>query len=278
MNARKFFQEYVLKLQTVYEHGEAVKIAEIAFEHVTGDSRRKMMLNPELEVQMESIAELNMFLKKLLEHYPIQYLTGNAWFYDGAFKVNQWTLIPRQETEELVERVLQYAKDDATILDVGTGSGCISVMLKKHKPNAEITAIDIRKETLEVAAENAKDHNVDIHFLQCDFLDAEQRNALPVFDIIVSNPPYIPFSEIEKMSKNVTEHEPHLALFAEDHLIFYKTLAEFGKQHLNDKMFMEIHQSYAANVLAIFEKAGYKAVLVKDLSGNDRMVEATLNH
>jgi release factor glutamine methyltransferase len=193
--------------------------------------------------------------------------------------VNEDVLIPRPETEELVELIIADRGSrltDISILDIGTGSGCIPIALKKNLPAAMISAIDISEQALTVAKNNAEDHNTSINFMQMDFLDEEQWKMLPHFDIIVSNPPYIPENEKDQLAKNVLDHEPHRALFVADNrpLLFYEKIAVFGKTHLkpNGKMYMETHSGQAGAVAALFQNI-YSSVEIKnDLFGKERMV------
>lgn len=282
MNARKFFREYVLNIQQVMEPSAAVQVAETLLEHYSGVTRRQMILNPELMLNPETIQPLEAALLRLRQREPVQYITETGWFYDMPFKVSPAVLIPRPETEELVEKVIERCRswEPLHILDVGTGSGCMAITLKKQLPHASVTAIDVSKAALEIAQYNAGQHHTVIDFKEVDFLNAYARLALNSYSIIVSNPPYIPDEEKTIMDENVVRYEPHLALFASDHLVFYKALAVFGKTNLhpNGYIYCEIHQRYADEVLKVFKTAGYRAVVHPDISGNQRMVEATLTH
>ncbi len=170
-----------------------------------------------------------------------------------------------------------YSKP-TNIIDIGTGSGCIAILLKKELTNANITAIDISEKALEVAKKNSSELNAEINFFQIDFLNEEEWNSLKKYDIIVSNPPYIPIKEKETLAKNVTDYEPELALFVEnnDPYIFYKKIAEFAKTHLqtNGKIYVEVHEDYAREVKSIFTNAGFEAEIKKDIYGKERMVKA----
>ena len=210
---------------------------------------------------------------------PVQYVLGEAWFAGLRFIVNEHTLIPRPETEELIEWIKEIASSSPiSILDIGTGSGCIPITLKKMFPDWHICAIDLSEEALSVARENARQQGVAIDFMQMDFLNEENWKKLPTFDIIVSNPPYIKVSESMSMAKHVLDHEPHLALFVpdEDALIFYKKIATFGSSHLHNPglVFLEINQLLGDAVADTFSAEQYSAEVRKDVHGNDRMVKA----
>jgi release factor glutamine methyltransferase len=207
---------------------------------------------------------------------------GEAWFYRMKIKVNEHVLIPRPETEELVEQLIKDRKSkltDPAILDIGTGSGCIPIAIKKNLPASKLTAIDVSKDALALAKENAALHNAHINFTELDFLDETNWHILGMFDIIISNPPYIPIHEKEKLDKNVTAFEPHLALFVPDRspLIFYEKIATFGIGHLlpNGKIYLETHEDYAKETAALFHN-NYQTVMVKkDMYGKERMIIIT---
>lgn len=191
-------------------------------------------------------------------------------------KVSEAVLIPRPETEELVMLAKEFIKDDNSIIDIGTGSGCIAIALKRHKKNTFVTALDISPDALKIAEKNAKDQNCEIEFINMDFLDAQNWNRLGNFDVIVSNPPYIPEKEKQLLESNVSEYEPHAALFVpdEDAIIFYRLIALFGKEHLkrDGRIIVETHELYASLVADEFIKQGYQAEIRKDLFDKERMV------
>jgi release factor glutamine methyltransferase len=218
---------------------------------------------------------------ELLAGRPIQYITGKAWFMGESFKVNEQVLIPRPETEELVDWVTEYAEIKGKalrILDIGTGSGCIAIALKKAMPEATIAAIDISPNAIKIAEENAAALNVAIEFVSLDILNAA---FLPgQYDVIVSNPPYIPMGEMKNMDLEVTDHEPNIALFVpdEDPLVFYKAIARLAKLHLssNGQLFFEIHYDQGAALIALLDEMHFHAELRTDLFGKDRMIRASL--
>ena len=217
-------------------------------------------------------------IKALNEGKPIQYITGFEYFYDRKFKVNKDVLIPRPETEELVDWVVQDFKSITTslsCLDVGTGSGIIPVILKSKFPSWKLTAIDASKEALEVAKVNAKDSALDISFLKQDFLDPNADWA-EVFDLIISNPPYIGLEESVKMKSNVLDHEPKMALFAETPLLFYERICVFAKTKLSQQgsVYVELNEFYAEQCKALFLENFESVELRKDLQGKLRMLRA----
>lgn len=248
----------------------------------TFDIRKKDVLLDSNRLFSESeLLKIIYIVKDLKKHKPLAYILGEWEFYGLPFKVNEHTLIPRPETEELVQLILdENNNENASILDIGTGSGCIAVALKKNRPKSLVIAFDVSKQALETAKNNALLNDVTIHFQEIDILiPQELKNN---YDIIVSNPPYIPLKDINEMDKNVTDFEPHLALFVEDNnpLIFYKAIAEFAKKHLTNhgKLYVEIHEKLGNEVKALFELIGFKeVVIVKDINEKDRIVKCLMD-
>lgn len=234
-----------------------------------------------LDLIQEEQEAFNNYINQLKKGIPVQYVLGEADFYQLKFKVNEHVLIPRPETEELVYLILQDAKinQPKSIIDIGTGSGCIPIALKKHLPNTAINAIDISENAIAVAKENALKNKVEIDFTIADALHLESKN-FQKFDVIVSNPPYIALSEMEDMEANVTKHEPHLALFVEDEnpLIFYQKIADFALTNLqqNGVLYFEINQALAQETQELLEQIGFITEIIKDINQNDRMIKAQL--
>jgi release factor glutamine methyltransferase len=282
MTIKEVYRSFLLQVQDIYPLSEATTITDWVFESVMNIKKADLIKNPHQLITKSSHLQINNHLQQLLQHKPIQYILGETWFYNMKLKVNEHVLIPRPETEELVEWVT--TTDDrrlttASILDIGTGSGCIAIALKKQLHAAVITAIDVSKDALTVAKENAATHNMHIEFLAFDFLNEAKWKELPIFDIIVSNPPYIPINEKEKLSKNVAAYEPGTALFVPNNnpLLFYEKIAAFGKEHLNynGKIFVETHEKYAEETASIFKELKYGYVdSKKDMFGKDRMIMA----
>jgi release factor glutamine methyltransferase len=288
------YQLLVKALLPVYEAGEASAIARLVVEH-TGKAGLKTLEH--LNIIVEQSKQVNHYLEQLLTHRPVQYVLNEAWFYNLQFEVNESVLIPRPETEELVEMIIQeaggkkhevrtgatsYIVPRTSFLDIGAGSGCIPISIKKSIPEAEVSAIDVCSEALHVAMNNAVKHETDINFHLLDFLDESKWNELGLFDIIISNPPYVKSSERSSMSEHVLQFEPHKALFVpdDDALIFYKKIASFASMHLKPggKVFVEINQQLGKETADLFTSTGFSKVeLKKDMSGNERFVVAEVN-
>lgn len=273
--------QLIQQLAALYEPREAASITHMVLEHLTGMNKTDRMIHKHQELSVEQEDRLLSMVTSLLNNRPIQYALGEAWFGGMKFIVNEHTLIPRPETEELIEWIKATANPEPQkVLDIGTGSGCIPITLKKEFPLWHITAIDVSDDTLQVAKQNATLNDVAIEFMGMDFLNESLWLNLPNYNIIISNPPYIKKSEKDTMSANVVDHEPHVALFVpdEDALIFYRKIASFGLSHLkkNGQLFFEINQLLGKEVCALLEEMGYDPILRKDLHGNDRMIMATL--
>ena len=264
-----------------FESVELNPILSILIEHVTGWDQVQQVINKDKLISAEQQLAFETAAEALLAGRPIQYITGSAWFMGEAYAVNEQVLIPRPETEELVEWIIEYAsiKGKALrILDIGTGSGCIAIALKKALPEAIVSAIDISTGALKIAATNAAALKADIEFTCLDILNTA---FLPgQYDVIVSNPPYIPMQEMNNMELQVTDHEPNIALFVpdEDPLVFYKAIARLAKLHLsaNGQLFFEIHYDQGDAMIALLDEMHFHAELRTDLFGKDRMVRASL--
>lgn len=285
MTTASIYNDFKNQLKTIYDDREAENISDWIFENVTGLKRWERRGNQNKELNETDSEKLKRYLDELLKHKPVQYILNEAWFYKMKFFVNENVLIPRPETEELVEWIVDDEKDNAgnnskqtNIIDIGTGSGCIPISLKKELPQANITAIDISEKALLIAKKNAVELNAALEFFQLDFLKEDEWKPLWQYNIIVSNPPYIPINEIEILAKNVTDFEPEIALFVEnnDPFIFYKKISKFAKSHLKEtgKIYMEVHEEYAKDVKNLFENAGFISEIKKDIYGKERMVKA----
>lgn len=278
MNAYSFFREVLQKLKTKFSSGEAENITAMMFEKIAGISKTDLIKVKNLEINQPTIKQLEESIDKLFLDVPIQYILGEAWFYGNKFLVNPSVLIPRPETEELVELVLKELKSDAnkSILDIGSGSGCIPITIKKKFNQAKVTSVDISEDALEIAKQNATIIGTFINFQKLDFLERENWQLLGAFDIIVSNPPYIPFSEKESLDKNVRDYEPETALFVDEPLIFYRAIADFATTNLlkEGKIFMEAHENFSHSVSEHFVQKGFITNVLKDIYGKDRFVVA----
>ena len=281
MSLQELKQECKAALSNQYESIELNSLMAILFEHITGWDQLKQVLNKETELSQEKIKEFHEALNLLREGMPIQYIIGKAWFMGNEFIVNENVLIPRPETEELVEWIIEYAtiiNKPLQILDIGTGSGCIPIALKLALPHCMLAGLDISEKALLTAKQNADILKTKISWIQEDILNTTY--LLNQFDVIVSNPPYIPFKENINMQAQVKNFEPNIALFVkdEDPLIFYRTIARLGKQYLqpNGQLFFEIHYDQGKALLSLFDEMGYHAELRQDMFGKDRMLRASL--
>lgn len=253
-------------------------------EYLHNLKRVDVALNPNFELSEDGVKKWNAILLDLQQEKPIQYITGEAWFYGLRFEVNENTLIPRPETEELVDWIIESQKSKVQsqkleILDIGTGSGCIPISLKVNLPQANVSAIDISEKALEVAKRNAAINKVDINFIQANILEVEDLFQFPSpYNIIVSNPPYVRVLEKQEIKKNVLDYEPHLALFVDDNdaLLFYRKIAQLALINLapNGLLFFEINQYLGKETVVLLENIGFKNIeLRKDFYGNDRMIK-----
>ncbi|HEX9513398.1 MAG TPA: peptide chain release factor N(5)-glutamine methyltransferase [Puia sp.] len=295
MNLQQAQQEMLSRLRTLYEDREAATITDWVMEKITGWRKLDRIIHKNVPLTAEGLELFRLYIRELLNHRPVQYVLQEAWFAGLKFYVDESVLIPRPETEELVEWVAEEAgslplpeqapasKDPhqgASILDVGTGSGCIAVALKRRLPGNRAYACDLSEAALAIAKRNAASNQADIQFLRLDFLDRDSWSSLPSIQVLVSNPPYIPLREKDSMAPHVIGFEPHLALFVpnQDPLVFYRALAHFGLEKLlpGGQVFAEIHEGLGAEVVRLFEAAGFHpVVLKKDMMGKDRMIKAT---
>lgn len=277
----RFFRE---ELNDVYEKDELETIIAYCFEGFLNLKRTDLILKLEETVSESELLKFNFAIKDLKNQKPIQYILGEADFYRLKFKVNENVLIPRPETEELVDLIIKDTKTQSpVIIDIGTGSGCIPIILKKNIPSAIVSAIDISELAIEVANQNAKRNGVEVEFNSDNILNPKSEILISNsrFDIIVSNPPYICISEKETMHKNVLDYEPHLALFVNDSdpLLFYKAICDFALTHLNKNgnIYFEINQSLASETKNLLENKGFKDVeLFKDLNNNYRILRGSI--
>ncbi len=275
-------KEIIKNIGNIYEQNEANNIAELLIESITKLPRSERIIKGDETLPNSQKNLLHSSISRLQKHEPIQYIINEAWFAGMRFYVDRNVLIPRPETEELVEwAVEEYRIKNSPfkILDVGTGSGCIAIALKNKLPLSEVWACDISDQALNVARINADALHATIDFVPLNFLDPGQRKQLPNVDAIVSNPPYVPQNEKTEMKKNVVEYEPSTALFVtdDDPLIFYKAIAEFGREKLNKggSIYAEIHENLGEPIKRLFLSAGYQTVqLKKDLQEKDRMIKA----
>ena len=312
MTLKDFQRQFTQELSATYPNTEIQSFLSILLEEYFGFQRIDLITKSDYLISDEKLKSLNEATKRLKNQEPVQYITGKTEFYGLPFLVNKNVLIPRPETEELVEWILNETKDhrpktkedSLQILDIGTGSGCIPIALKKNLPSADVSAIDISEEALLIARRNTQLNEVEINFVHQDILNTHDlknvfasetkqsflndeiassrvpRNDCK-FDIIVSNPPYVRELEKTEIKTNVLENEPHLALFVDDHdpLLFYRKIAELARTHLNENgmLFFEINQYLGKEMLELLRLFGFQNVMLKkDLFGNDRMIQATV--
>lgn len=281
MNIKDYRTQFIQELLPIYDLGEVESFFYLILEEKKQLKRIDLALNPDLSFSEKEIQSWDLILNQLKKEKPIQYLLKKTSFYGLDFELNTDVLIPRPETEELVEWIVSSQKlkvksQKLKILDIGTGSGCIAISLAKNIPNAEVFAIDVSEKALVIAKKNAEINDVDITFIQDDILEAldlEQQ-----FDIIVSNPPYVRELEKKEIKKNVLENEPHLALFVDDNdaLIFYRKIAELAQKNLNPEgqLFFEINQYLGVEMIDLLIKMNFKNIeLKKDIYANDRMIK-----
>ena len=284
MTISEIYRHFLQELKIILPSGEADQVTRMVFEKITGLHRSEVVKNPDVSIDENEKQKLLHVLNLLLRKEPVQYVLGESHFYQMTFEVNKSVLIPRPETEELVEKAIEFCKKrkNTIVLDIGTGSGCIPIAIKKNTVDTTVTSIDVSKDALALAKINAAKHQSTINFMEIDFLNEDSWKQLPGFDLILSNPPYIPVSESNLMDDNVVLYEPHLALFVpdDDPLIFYRKIMQFGKTHLNPsgKIMVEIHEKWGKEVQLLFTQNGYKAELVKDIFEKDRIVEISLCH
>lgn len=274
-------QNIIEQLTPLYGNREALLIADMLLEKIV-DLPKRAILNPNsADLTPENQIALKAMLSQLLRHRPIQYVLGEAWFQNMRFYVDERVLIPRPETEELVEWVVREEKSvlSPTILDIGSGSGCIPLSIAKKLPNAVIHSCDISMGAIEVARINAANLGLKVNWHHLDFLQEAEWKKLPKADVLVSNPPYIPQSGRPGMATHVVDYEPSMALFVpdEDPMVFYEAIARFAGLHANQgaRIYVEIHEDLAENVRSCFLQSGLKNIETReDMQGKERMIKA----
>ncbi|MDG2227725.1 MAG: peptide chain release factor N(5)-glutamine methyltransferase [Flavobacteriales bacterium] len=273
-----YYQE---KLCSLYPSNEVKNITEIMFEHFMGWDKITLRLNNKSSLSESELLLFHKALKRLLKNEPVQHITGEMEFYSLPFKVNKNVLIPRPETEELVDLVIKECKGYETILDIGTGSGCIPISLKKHLKNTLVYGVDISENALVVARDNAELNSTEVTFVKEDVLQMSslENSIKKGFDVIVSNPPYITNSEKALMNENVLTFEPHVALFVEDDepLLFYYKIGHlaYGNLSSGGKLYFEINEHYGNQTMTLLKSIGFSNIrMLKDLQNKDRIVAA----
>ena len=287
MTLQELKSKFLIEISELYPIEEILSFFFLLVHHKLKLTRADLAIRSN---QIVENSELTFFLNainQLKDEEPIQYIIGETEFYGLPFTVDSNVLIPRPETEELVDWILnefRIQNSELRIIDIGTGSGCIAISLAKHLPKAMVYAVDISKQALQIAKKNANHNNVNIHLIKLDILKPNVIQGIDKdlkFDIIVSNPPYVRESEKHEIQKNVLQNEPHQALFVEDAnpLIYYDKITDFAKLHLktNGVLFLEINQYLGKEMVTLLQQKKFKNIeLRKDIFGNDRMVKATL--
>lgn len=270
--------------QSLKGHYRSEEIRQLAYallEDCCGWSKNDIYTDKDTHFSTAQRLDLYKKLERLAQGEPLQYITGFAYFYDLKLNVTPAVLIPRPETEELVEWIIQdHRQQQGHILDVGTGSACIALALAKHLPEMQVEAWDISPSALALAAQNARSHKLNVHFVEQDIFLFEPKDCHRRYDIIVSNPPYVTSHEAQQMEKRVLDHEPALAMFVpeQDALIFYRALAALAAFALDTQgsLYVEISTLYGQECVQLFTEAGFEEVeLRKDISGRDRMIKAS---
>ncbi|WP_339839159.1 peptide chain release factor N(5)-glutamine methyltransferase [uncultured Flavobacterium sp.] len=289
MILKEYKINFTEELISIYDLEEIESFFYIISEFLHQKKRIDLALEPNFSINENELEKWNSILSELKQEKPIQYILGETEFYGLRFLVNENTLIPRQETEELVDLILSENSKieipNPKILDIGTGSGCIAISLAKNWHNAKVYALDVSEKALDIAKQNSEINKVEINFINKSILEVEDLEQLKThnsqlttnFDIIVSNPPYVRNLEKEEIKKNVLEYEPHLALFVEDTdaLLFYRKIAQLAQKNLseNGKLYFEINQYLGKEMVELLKKLNFKNIqLIKDVYGNDRMI------
>ena len=282
-------RKFIDGLSNIYGPDEARSLTWLSISFVCKLERAKYLSVRQEEINSDDTEQLFKIHQKLIQGIPLQYILGETEFYDLIVKVNQSVLIPRPETEELVDwalitsRIINGETEILKLLDIGTGSGCIAISIKKYIPLADITAIDISEAALNIARQNADLNQVKINFIQDDIFKPTNLELInSKYDLILSNPPYVTEAEKDQMLDNVLNHEPHIALFVPDNdpLVFYRAIADFALNHLkiNGFLFFELNEKFGKETINLLKEKGFKEIeLRQDMGGKDRMIRAVLS-
>jgi release factor glutamine methyltransferase len=283
MTIKQYRDQFIQELTPIYGMDEADSFFYLILDAKHQLKRVDLALQPDLVFSITELEAWNLILDQLKKEIPVQYLLGTTHFYGLEFEVNSNVLIPRPETEELVDWIVQQSTNNnqtttIKILDIGTGSGCIAISLAKNLPNAEVFALDVSEHALATAQRNAESNQVAIQFIHQSILETEDLGHQ--FDIIVSNPPYVRDLEKQEIKKNVLDNEPHLALFVADNdaLLFYRKIAQLAQKNLSPtgQLYFEINQYLGQEMLALLKEMNFQNTeLRKDVYGNDRMTKST---
>ena len=287
-------RHYASELEKIYGSDEANALIMMLLEHYFGIDRVKMALEPELRLSESELLTLHFAVKELLKNKPIQYVIGETEFCGMRFFVEEGVLIPRPETEEMVKAIVNKngvtrlgnsylaRNDNQSLIDIGTGSGCIAISLAKLLKDSVVTAVDVSEKALEIAKKNAEANGVDVQFVLDDILNPKKPELIDnQYDIIVSNPPYVCESEKKEMRANVLDYEPSSALFVSDNdpLIFYRKILEFAQNALkpHGQVWFEINEKFGKEMINLCHEKGFQNVeIIKDFRGKDRILKADL--
>ena len=266
------------QLSSLYSNREIDRFIVVAFQKLMGWNKLDISMNKQLVLEEDQSAQFSNVLERLLNSEPIQYILGSTFFYELDLKVSPAVLIPRPETEELVDLVIKHINDNDRVLDIGTGSGCIALALKSKMNSVQVKGIDVSEEALQIARWNADHHGLELELEKIDILKEDQIGK---WNCIVSNPPYIAKNESLVMEKNVLDHEPATALFVpdDDPLIFYERIAQLASINLQSKglLFFEIHEEKGEEIVKLLASLGFVNIEVKkDMQGKDRMIKAAI--
>ncbi len=270
------------ELISFYDEAEIIAMYYVLMQHYFQLSKSQLVLSEEKRLSESDLLKIIFCVKDLKKNKPLAYILGEWEFYGLPFKVNEHTLIPRPETEELAQLILDENEGEINLLDIGTGTGCIPISLKKQMKNWNVSGLDISNEALDIAQKNANLNDVNVTFFQYDILQNRNAHIDVKLDVIVSNPPYIPECDKEQMNDNVLGYEPHLALFVANNepLLFYDAICDFAINNLREggKLYFEIHEKYGKEVQTLLIQRGFNDVkIIQDINGKDRMVKAMLN-
>jgi release factor glutamine methyltransferase len=271
----------LVSLTERYDEREAASITSLVMDRITGIPKGLRLLQKKEMLSAEKLALFQRFLEELMGNRPVQYVLGEAWFGGLSFFVDESVLIPRPETEELANWLLDVSSarpGGLSLLDIGTGSGCIAIYIHTVRNDIDLMALDVSEAALKIAKKNAAYYNAEIEFFCCDICDTRLWEKIPLVDMIVSNPPYIPVKQRPFLDKHVKDFEPAIALFVpdDDPILFYKIIGELALRKLKPRgeLFLEIHHDFALEVIGWYKKNGYSIEIRKDFSGNNRMIKA----
>lgn len=266
-------------LSPLYPPEEVNSMVAILFAHFNKWNRMELRARQDHQLSESELLNYHQALKQLKQSKPLQYVLGETEFFALPFKLNNHVLIPRQETEELVDLIIKEGKENESLIDIGCGSGCISISYKKSKPKSKVFVVDVVPEALQLTMDNAKLNEVELNSKEMDILTWYDLDIQ--FDVVVSNPPYVTIGEKATMNKNVLNFEPHVALFVQDSnpVVFYDAIADFALKHLKDngRIYFEINERFGREVASCLEVRNFKDIrIIKDINGKDRIVTGHL--